>query len=324
MGKLSIVLTILGLVVGVFVGYKLSEGKKDSSTADIEPSSGYPLLSRRIFMENPNDIVINFMDLRQKLRDYVEAKKEKIGIYFEYLPNGTSIGINEKEDFFRASLVKVPVVMRAYKLIEEGKLKKEDELLVERQHIDPTYGELWKKGVGAGINVKDAIRLILTKSDNTAYEVLNAKVGSEILQEELGEERAVTNVYDYLDIPRREVGVNQYITPKNFSSILKSLYFSAYLSYESSNEILDLMTRSEYKDGIVQGIPEDIKVAHKFGIYTLSEEEFKVHSDCAIVYLPRRNYILCVMLSVSEDDAKGIFRELTKIVFEYVNSINSK
>jgi len=316
------IFTIFTLTVGLYGGYRFGKSNLKQGSEQVSQEN-FPFLAKRIFVESPNDIIINFISLRDELRFYVVGRNEKIGIYFEYLPNGTSIGINEKEDFFRASLIKVPVVMRAYKLIEEGKLRKDDVLVIERKHIDPTYGELWKAGEGSRLTVLEAVRLIITKSDNTAYEALNDKIGNSILQEELGQERSVTNVYDFLDIPRKELGVNQYITPKNFSSILKSLYFSAYLSYEYSNEILDFMTTSEYTQSLVEPLPKEIRVAHKFGVYSLDKEGFNVHSDCGIIYFPQRPYILCVMVNTPDSDiAEGLIREISEKVYKFVQRAN--
>jgi beta-lactamase class A len=74
----------------------------------------YPLLSKRILQEYPIDVIINFLDLRRELRSQVEPYGSTFGFYFEYLPTGTTIGVNEKLDFYAASLFKVPVVMAYY------------------------------------------------------------------------------------------------------------------------------------------------------------------------------------------------------------------
>ena len=77
-------------------------------------ASDYPFIAKRLFVENPSDIVLNFTQLRTEVNTYLASSKEKIGVYFEYLPTGNSINANGQEEFFRASLVKLPSVMRAY------------------------------------------------------------------------------------------------------------------------------------------------------------------------------------------------------------------
>jgi len=286
----------------------------------INEAGTYPLLAKRIFLEDANDVIINFVPLRTKIREYIASKEEKIGLYFEYLPTGTSIGVNDREVFFRASLVKVPVVMSAYKLIEEGKLEKSNQLVIQEYHLDSAYGNLWEKGAGTTITVEEAIRLIIVESDNTAYEVLNEKV-NDILDAAIGEEKNIANVYDYLDIPRDVEGLTQEITPRNYSSILRSLFFSAYLSYSDSNELLKLMSQSKYQEGIVNPLLGKVEVAHKFGIHDVEPDSLKVHSDCGIIYIPKRPYILCMMIASGEDVTSKHMQEISEIVYKFVTEV---
>lgn len=79
--------------------------------------SFYPFISRRVLVENKNDTIINLMPLREALIDYSKKTVDKVGIYFEFLPSGNSIGINEKDQYRVSSLAKVPNVMGIYKKI---------------------------------------------------------------------------------------------------------------------------------------------------------------------------------------------------------------
>ena len=81
--KLFLIGLLLNVVLLSFVAWK-----------ERDVRHGLPLLSPRIFVQNPNDIIINFTDLREELRSVVsEEKSFHAGVYFEYLPTGVSIGI---------------------------------------------------------------------------------------------------------------------------------------------------------------------------------------------------------------------------------------
>jgi beta-lactamase class A len=266
-----------------------------------------PYLSKRIFTEKQNDILINFVPLRSAARDYIEAQKEEIGYYFEYLPSGTSIGINEKMEIRIASLIKVPVVMAFYKLIEEGKLSEDTELTVREKDINIDFGNLWRDGPNSKISVKEAILLSIIESDNTAARVLNSNLP----------EGAIDDVYDSLDIPKNFADGYPIISPKNYTSILRSLYLSSYLIKEYSNEILDILTRTKFSDMLPAGVDKEIKVAHKIGIYDTQ----KVFSDCGIIYVPDRPYTLCIMVKGSQEQSREHISLLSKMAFEYVSKI---
>jgi len=123
-----------------------------------------------------------------------------------------------------------------------------------------------------------------------------------------------------LDIPFREVDNYPIISAKNYSSVLRSLYLSSFLQYQDSNEILDLMTHSIYTDKIPSKIPPNVKIAHKIGVYEKVDPDNSTFSDCGIVYVPKRPYILCIMTKGSDSFAQSTMSSLSKIIYDYVTS----
>ncbi len=304
---LSLVLSVVVvLLVGTLILQPQSNGKSDHDA--------YPYLATRIFGDNNNDTLINFVSLRKALNDYAKGQSGPLGIYFEYLPSGTSVGIDANRAFFGASLLKLPVAMKAFKLIEDGKLEKNKEITIEAGQIDKGFGTLWQRGVGAKITVLDAIKLSVASSDNTADKILR----------DLVQPRPVSDVFDYLDIDTSvAVGPGAGVTPRGYSSTLRALYLSAYLSHDYSNELLGIMTESPYSNRIVAGVPKDVKVAHKIGMYERPDNKSEqVHSDCGIVYTPNRPYILCVMTEADVNVADGQMKAISKMVYDYVSTAN--
>lgn len=299
--KMLLLITALSLVANGFLGFGAL--KELGGT----PQEQFPYLSKRIFVEDQNDIVINFVPLRTAMSDYVEKLDNPVGVYFEYLPSGISVGINEKDEYVIASLLKVPLVMAAYSQINKGELSLEQILVVEDRDLEPTFGDLWKRGAGTRITIEEAIRLILTESDNTAKNVLLHAVHP----------RLVEDILDYLDIPPSFEGQKLVITTKNYSSILRSLYLSSYLPFEYSNKILETLTHSKFNDKLTADIPSAIKVAHKIGVYEV--ENNTVYSDCGIIYAPQRPYLLCLMVNnAPEVKATEYMRHVSKMVYGYV------
>ncbi len=321
MNKMFFLLLILSLAGNALWAFNVFQPQKKDQVQVIETKNKYPLLAKRIFIEDRNDVIINFISLRMDLSELAAKEEGKMGIFFEYLPTGVTIGINEEEGFRRASLVKVPTVMRAYKLIEEEKLSKQQVLIVEKKHLDSGFGKLYKEGVGTKLTVEEVIDLILLKSDNTAYNVLRDEI-NEMFNKEQGSDNEILSVYEYLDIPKEADQNTLEISPKNFSSMLMSLHFSSYLSLESSNEILDIMSkRAKSFNMISAAVPKEIKVADKFGVNAEGENEI-VTSDCGIVYVPKRPYILCVMVKERPEVAAEKILAVSKLVYDFVSKVN--
>lgn len=303
----------------IVLGYVSVQWWRDGLSASAPRQ--YPFLAQRIQVENPNDVLINFENLRTELNTYVDRLPARTGIDFEYLPTGISIGVNSTDEFFRASLVKLPVVMRTYKYIEAGQLSLRDTLTIEEKQIDQSFGNLWKRGVGGKVTVEELIKLILDESDNTAFNVLYEKVNVQLRGDAPTGDQSPSDVYDYLDIPHSADGITPMITPKNYSSILKSLFFSNYLSYQDSNDILRIMSLPHPEQWLRQPIPSTIPVANKIGQYEPLPTDHQVFADCGIVFVPSRTYSLCMMVN-TPDEAVAVpaIRDVSRLVYSYVTS----
>jgi beta-lactamase class A len=62
-------------------------------------------------------------------------------------------------------------------------------------------------------------------------------------------------------------------------------------------------------------LPTNINVAHKYGTSGGESE-----SDCGIVYIPKRPYIICMMVSTDPEQANKIIQEVSKKVYDYVSN----
>lgn len=280
-----------------------------------DESSQYPFLSKRIFAENQNDVIINFIPLRQALKEYIGKQENKVGVYFEYLPSGTSIGINDKEEVKLASLSKVPIAMSIYRKVERGEISLSDMLVIEKKHLDQDFGTLWQRGEGTIISVEELIRLALTESDNTAYQVLY----NQLTYKEISE------VYEGLDVPidqEKVGGFSPIVSPKNYSSIFRSLYLSSFLTEKNSNTILKMLTQTPFNDKLAAGVPATIPVAHKIGVFeTLDDASQDVFIDCGIVYVPNRPYIVCAFVLDTDEMAKKHLSYISEMIYGYIIAV---
>ncbi len=273
-----------------------------------EQASHYPLLAKRIFVENPNEIFINFVPLRKKLEAKLNLIHAPKSFYFEYLPDGTSIRLGADTELVAASLIKLPLVMNLYRAAELKRIHLDQTVEIAQDDLDDGFGDLWRKGAGTKITLKQAAELALKESDNTAMRVIyKAVVGNKLLQQD--EESLAQLDIDYSLEDGRAV-----ISAKAYSSVTKCLYFSCYLTWADSQELLSYLSRSTFDYRITKDIPKDIKVAHKIGVFSDKLSE----SDCGIVYVPKRPYALCIMLGLPEEEASAVMAELSKDIYDFI------
>jgi beta-lactamase class A len=300
--QLAITANIIILALNIYIGIRTS-----SSNTSSQP---YPYLSRRIFTEDPNDLIINFVPLREKLREFLSPAGDKVSLYFEYLPSGVSIGINDRQEIRLSSLAKVPTVMATLKQISKGAMRDTDLLTIKNESRDPQFGSLWEKEPGEQVSVSEAMRLAIVESDNTAHNLLLASIPVE----------GINNVYESLDIPFRTENGYPVITAKNYSSILRALYLASYLDREDSNQVLEIMTQTIYRDKLPGQLPAEVLVAHKVGVFERLPPNVSAYSDCGIVYELRRPFLICMMSEGSDEQAKQYMSGAAKMIYDYVSA----
>ena len=309
------IVAIISIVLNVLLMGFLTASNDNQRLAYFlsEKQEEFPFLSKRIFTENPNDLIINFIPLRNKLRKYASDNPYRIGVYFEYLATGTSVGVNEKESFVPASLLKTPLAMSVFKSYENKKITPNQILTLTDEEKDSRFGNLWKQKSGTKLTVNETIHQLLIYSDNTAQAML-LKLLSGV---------GADDVFDALDIPKtRDATAHPVVTAKNYSSILRCLYLACYLTKENSNALLTILTKTMFNDKLPAGVPPNIAVAHKIGVAESSSSSSSVFTDCGIIYYPRRPYVLCVMIQSDEQRATEVIKNISKITYDFIHNQN--
>jgi beta-lactamase class A len=201
--------------------------------------------------------------------------------------------------------------MSILKKVEKNELSLTDTVVIKKEDINKRFGDLWKDGEGAMFTIEELIEKSLMYSDNTAYEALFRLLTT----------NEVIEVYDNLEIEVSSKESNPKVSPKSYSSIFRSLYLASYLSKEDSNYILEMLTRTIFKDKIPAGVPADIPVAHKIGVFSIEESTEQVFTDCGIVYAPQRPYVLCIFVKDSDEEAKKHSSYISNMVYKYVQVV---
>lgn len=301
---LAIALVLLNIAV---LGYLVLHAPgRDAESARAK----HPFLSARIFPDNPNDILMNFVPLRKTLEEKFNGLPAgtKYSFYFEYLPSGTSIRIGDDNELVAASLIKVPLVMDLYRAAELGLTDLDKEITITEQDLDNAYGNLWKEGAGTKVSLRNLAQLALAQSDNTASRAIFNHVKYMLKAEE--------QCLVQLDVDQKLQGGQAVITAKSYSSILKSLYFASCANKASSNEILSYLAQSNEVNRLTKNLPADVKVAHKNGVYNQEWSE----SDCGIVYATGRPYTVCVMIGLPENEADAFMADVSKDIYKFVTA----
>jgi len=276
------------------------------------PSSDIAWLNVDVFLEKQKETAATYDDLKRSLSFIIGSTRGQFALYYEDLTTGASIGINEQEEFVPVSLLKVPLMIATLKSVETGSVSLDQTVTLQKEDIDSNSGVLWKQGAGYQITVKDLLINLIQHSDNTAVYALSRHV---VTDEMVAESRATLGL-------NSTSGANDSnnITPKEYSDMLRGLYFSNYLRKPFSELALTIMLNTDYNSQLPAGVPKNIQVAHKIGVYTTEG----YYHDCGIIYAPGKPYILCVMSKNTDAvEADKVISQISRIVYDYVTTNNT-
>lgn len=319
------VLIVLNFLCGLAIG--LASSKTLSSS--IERLTRDPGCAQRFPFINPArrckelPLLPELEGLEDELEAWAEQRRasfptEHLSVYFRDLQNGPWFGIHEDELFTPASLFKVPLMMAVLKAAADkpdllkGWVETDAELPVPRNDLDDTQRVV----PGRKFTVEELLRLMIVHSDNAAAVLLER-----YLNDQTGERKPYDAVFDELGVRRVRLDekTNQ-LTVKSYASFFRHLYNASYLGKEMSDRSLTLLAHSEFRDGLVAGVPSHVRVAHKFGTVNIEGQETKQFHDCGIVYRPRRPYLLCIMTRSSDvSRAAEAIRYVSRKIYDEVD-----
>lgn len=107
--------------------------------------------------------------------------KGQVWIHAKNLDSGAIYSLNGDQRVRTASTIKLPIMVAAFGLVADGKLKWTDELTLTEAKKVSGAGILFEFHDGLKITLRDAVHLMITISDNTATNlVLDAVTADEV------------------------------------------------------------------------------------------------------------------------------------------------
>ena len=213
----------------------------------------------------------------------------EVSVYFRELNDGQAFTIGRTEQFYPASLLKVPQMMSILKKAEADPALLKKKIAYNRPELKSHQNtDVAKKLVfGRSYTVEELMERMIKYSDN---------VSSWLLDDALNP-RDLRRVYDDLGIPNpADYAEQDYVlSTETYSSFFRILFNASYLRKASSEKALEYLSNADYTKGLVAGVPLGTTVAHKFGVRKV--KGIKQLHDCGIVYYPGHPYLLCIMTS---------------------------
>lgn len=115
--------------------------------------------------------------LRTNIEQIAKSVDTNWGIYIRCLDTNEDIAINADRVMDTMSVIKVPLMVEAFRQIEAGQFSLDDRYSLRTLDRRPGTGVLRRLDDGASLTVKDLLTLMIIVSDNTATDAIFEKVG---------------------------------------------------------------------------------------------------------------------------------------------------
>ncbi len=250
---------------------------------------------------------VNAAELAERIRPLIEAHEGEVSVAIKNLSTGETFLHAADRPMPTASLIKFPLMVAAYQAIEEGRLSPETMLTLREEDQVPGSGILTPHfSAGAQFTLRDAIRLMIVYSDNTATNLVIDQVGlpaTAELMEHLGlpQTKLHSKVYrrESSIFPERsqEFGLGS-TTAAEMLTLLEKLHRRELVSPAACEAMLDHLSACDDKLKFRRFLPK-AKIAHKTGSLNA------IRTDAGLIDSPAGPLAVCVLTRGNKDQSWG-------------------
>ena len=264
-------------------------------------------------------------DLKAKFEARVQEIAARVDGVVGYaivdLTSGERIGRLENATFPTASAIKLAIVYELFKQAEEGTVRLDQALTLDRKQAVGGTGVLVEMGTPT-LSIRDYAVLMVTLSDNTATNVLIDKLGMDRIAARmhalgLNGTKLRRHMMDTAAARRGEENVS---TPAELVRLLQAMYGSgpAKAGPYLMEDAIELLKKPK-ENRLRKGLPEGVASADKSG------ELEGVRVDAGIVFAKNRPYVLSVMTTFLKDEGEGerAITAISQAAYEYFSRVGA-
>jgi beta-lactamase class A len=272
--------------------------------------------------------------LEARIAPLAKAHKGTVAVAVKNLKTGEEFYLCSDEVMPTASLIKLPIMVEAYWQAAEGKLKLDATLSLRKEDKVQGSGVLTNHfSDGATFPLKDAVRLMIVFSDNTATNMVLDQIGlpatnARMTKLGLVETRINAKVFradTRIDQERgKKYGLGS-TTAREMVRLLELIESGKVVSATACKEMLGHLRACDDREKMTRFLPAGTRVAHKTGSVNTSK------TDAGIIYTKGGPVAVCVLTDRNEDQrwtadnaAQVLIGKIAREVFDHFGGKEQK
>jgi len=263
---------------------------------------------------------------RTEIEERIRKSGADVGVAFRTLDGKSAFFLHDAVVFHAASTMKIPVMIELFHQAREGKLKLEDSLLVKNEFHSLVDGSIYKlsaaddseaqlyKAEGQTRTLRELCEFMITVSSNLATNLLIEKLGVENIRATVHALHAdgMNVLRGVEDGKAFEKGMNNTTTARGLLVLMESIARGDAVDQESSREMIAILQRQKFNEGIPAGLPSGTRVAHKTGEIT------EIHHDASIVFAPRPFALVILVRGMAQEkDSAALMADITRVIYRW-------
>jgi beta-lactamase class A len=250
------------------------------------------------------DSVARAGDLAADLQPLIDAHHGRVAVAIKHLESGESFDCRGDTPMPTASLIKLAVMIETYQQAAAGKVHLDDRVVLAEGDKVPGSGILTSHfSPGATFSLRDAVRLMIVFSDNTATNLVLDRIGLAATSDRMAA-WGYPNTKIHAKVFRRETSIfperSQEFglgstTANEMIGLLQELHSGSRIRDEDRAAMLEHLKHCDDADKFKRFLPAGVAIAHKTGAVDRSR------TDAGIIYTRRGPVALCVLTTDNED-----------------------
>lgn len=300
---------------------ELKEEEHSVSGYNVKRLSGYKFI-RPLLSAKPAEESARYIDIKNSVARVISEYKDKgiissASVYMRDFDKSDWMNVFDLERFIPGSILKIPVLM-TYLLEEEEKPGTLDTRFVFNKKYDTGITQGIVSGgieFGKSYSVRQLLEYMIVYSDNNANLILNEHMNISKL----------VRIFKDLNLKAPAPGAPvDPLTARECSRFMEVLFNATYLNVKNSEYAMNLLTKTQFSEGILKGVPEkNLLIAHKFG-ESGNNINRQLH-ETAILYIDGRPYLVTIMTlgkeNVPINELAQVIQQVSKTVYEGIEEL---